>query len=125
MMNSQELYDYQKSWNNQSWFTEELLKHNTDWFKEASKPGLYTNANITYTGSSGRMRSFVMADYYREEGAIKDFTLDRFTFRSNNDVKFTDRFTMSTKISGSLAHRQSATQRVQHLSLPPLGFPLQ
>lgn len=30
MMNSQELYDYQKSWNNQSWFTEELLKHNTD-----------------------------------------------------------------------------------------------
>ena len=98
---------------------------NTDWFKEASKPGLYTNANITYTGSSGRMRSFVMADYYREEGAIKDFTLDRFTFRSNNDVKFTDRFTMSTKISGSLTYRQSATQRVQHLSLPPLGFPLQ
>ena len=120
MMNSQELYDYQKSWNNQSWFTEELLKHNTDWFKEASKPGLYTNANITYTGSSGRMRSFVMADYYREEGAIKDFTLDRFTFRSNNDVKFTDRFTMSTKISGSLSRtdRQQRSVYNTYLYLP-------
>mgnify|MGYP002593545276 FL=1 len=124
MMNSQELYDYQKSWNNQSWFTEELLKHNTDWFKEASKPGLYTNANITYTGSSGRMRSFVMADYYREEGAIKDFTLDRFTFRSNNDVKFTDRFTMSTKISGSLSRTDSQQRSVYNTYLYlPWDFP--
>ena len=124
MMNSQELYDYQKSWNNQSWFTEELLKHNTDWFKEASKPGLYTNANITYTGSSGRMRSFVMADYYREEGAIKDFTLDRFTFRSNNDVKFTDRFTMSTKISGSLSRTDSQQRSVSNTYLYlPWDFP--
>lgn len=120
MMNSQELYDYQKSWNNQSWFTEELLKHNTDWFKEASKPGLYTNANITYTGSSGRMRSFVMADYYREEGAIKDFTLDRFTFRSNNDVKFTDR----TKISGSLSRTDSQQRSVYNTYLYlPWDFP--
>ena len=124
MMNSQELYDYQKSWNNQSWFTEELLKHNTDWFKEASKPGLYTNANITDTGSSGRMRSFVMADYYREEGAIKDFTLDRFTFRSNNDVKFTDRFTMSTKISGSLSRTDSQQRSVYNTYLYlPWDFP--
>ena len=124
MMNSQELYDYQKSWNNQSWFTEELLKHNTDWFKEASKPGLYTNANITYTGSSGRMRSFVMTDYYREEGAIKDFTLDRFTFRSNNDVKFTDRFTMSTKISGSLSRTDSQQRSVYNTYLYlPWDFP--
>lgn len=124
MMNSQELYDYQKSWNNQSWFTEELLKHNTDWFKEASKPGLYTNANITYTGSSGRMRSFVMADYYREEEAIKDFTLDRFTFRSNNDVKFTDRFTMSTKISGSLSRTDSQQRSVYNTYLClPWDFP--
>lgn len=124
MMNSQELYDYQKSWNNQSWFTEELLKHNTDWFKEASKPGLYTNVNITYTGSSGRMRSFVMADYYREEGAIKDFTLDRFTFRSNNDVKFTDRFTMSTKISGSLSRTDSQQRSVYNTYLYlPWDFP--
>lgn len=124
MMNSQELYDYQKSWNNQSWFTEELLKHNTDWFKEASKPGLYTNANITYTRSSGRMRSFVMADYYREEGAIKDFTLDRFTFRSNNDVKFTDRFTMSTKISGSLSRTDSQQRSVYNTYLYlPWDFP--
>ena len=124
MMNSQELYDYQKSWNNQSWFTEELLKHKTDWFKEASKPGLYTNANITYTGSSGRMRSFVMADYYREEGAIKDFTLDRFTFRSNNDVKFTDRFTMSTKISGSLSRTDSQQRSVYNTYLYlPWDFP--
>ena len=124
MMNSQELYDYQKSWNNQSWFTEELLKHNTDWFKEASKPGLYTNANITYTGSSGRMRSFVMADYYREEGAIKDFTLDRSTFRSNNDVKFTDRFTMSTKISGSLSRTDSQQRSVYNTYLYlPWDFP--
>ena len=124
MMNSQELYDYQKSWNNQSWFTEELLKHNTDWFKEASKPGLYTNANITYTGSSGRMRSFVMTDYYREEGAIKDFTLERFTFRSNNDVKFTDRFTMSTKISGSLSRTDSQQRSVYNTYLYlPWDFP--
>lgn len=107
MMNSQELYDYQKSWNNQSWFTEELLKHNTDWFKEASKPGLYTNANITYT-----------------EGAIKDFTLDRFTFRSNNDVKFTDRFTMSTKISGSLSRTDSQQRSVYNTYLYlPWDFP--
>ena len=124
MMNSQELYDYQKSWNNQSWFTEEHLKHSTEWFKEASKPGLYTNANITYTGSSGRMRSFVMADYYREEGAIKDFTLDRFTFRSNNDVKFTDRFTMSTKISGSLSRTDSQQRSVYNTYLYlPWDFP--
>ena len=97
---------------------------NTDWFKEASKPGLYTNANITYTGSSGRMRSFVMADYYREEGAIKDFTLDRFTFRSNNDVKFTDRFTMSTKISGSLSRTDSQQRSVYNTYLYlPWDFP--
>lgn len=126
MMNSQELYDYQKSWNNQSWFTEELLKHNTDWFKEASKPGLYTNANITYTGKQrphafvrhGRLLSRRGCHQGLYTGPLH-FPLQQRceVYRPLHDVNQDFGFVVT--------HRQPTAQCVQHLPLSALGLSVQ
>lgn len=87
MMNAQQLYDYQSSFNTNSWFTPDLLKHDTDWMDLATQTGLYTNASVTYQGGNEKVDSYLLLDYYRETGAVRDMNYNRYTIRNNNDYK--------------------------------------
>ena len=70
MMNAQQLYDYQSAFNSSSWFTPDLLKHDTDWMDLATQTGLYTNASVSYQGGNEKVDSYLLLDYYRETGAV-------------------------------------------------------
>lgn len=120
LMNSQQLYDFHKPFNTVSWFTEDLLKHDTDWFKMATQNGVYTNASFTYTGGTEKIQSYLLLDYYRETASIKDMNFQRFTIRSNNDYKWADNFTAFTKIQTQYEKQkdQSASLYDTYLYLP-------
>ncbi|MDR1004566.1 MAG: TonB-dependent receptor [Prevotellaceae bacterium] len=108
MMDSQQLYDYTASMAGLStsgvgtWFNEELLKHNTNWADIATQNAMSQNYNISYTsGANGKFRSFLMADYYNEDGTVKGYDYTRYNVRSNVDYIVNKYLTIKTKLSGS------------------------
>jgi TonB-linked SusC/RagA family outer membrane protein len=112
MMNSQQLYDYTASMAGLStsgvgtWFSEDLLKHDTDWADIATQTALSQNYNISYTsGANGKFRSYLMADYYNEDGTVKGYDYTRYNVRSNVDYYVNDRLTIKTKLSGSYLNK--------------------
>lgn len=120
MMNSQQLYDYQSSFNSSSWFNESLLKHDTDWMDLATQTGLYTNVNASYQGGNEKLNSYVLLDYYRETAAVKEMEYDRYTIRSNTDFKIHDRFKAFLNMQGQYVKTkdQTASLYSSYLYLP-------
>lgn len=101
MMNSQELYDYQKTFNIQPWFTPNLLKTDTDWFKQGTHTGNTQNYNVAYSNSNEKSNNYISADFYTEDGAVKGKEYSRYSGRWNNDYKVSRWFTIRSKVAGS------------------------
>lgn len=120
LMDSQELYEYQKGFNNQAWFSDNLLNHSTNWFDLATKPAEYVNANISLSNSSEKLKSFLLLDYYHEDAAVKTMKYDRFTVRSNNDYTVNDKLKVFSKIQGQYVEYddQSASTYAAYTYLP-------
>ncbi len=122
LMNSEELYDYTNSMSGQkpSWVNDDLLKHDTDWFDIATQNALSQNYTVTYTTGRDKVRSFLMADYYSEEGTMKGYDYQRFSLRNNNDYIVNDKLTIKSKLSGSFYDNTSQEHNVRSamLNLP-------
>lgn len=120
MMDAQQLYDYQSAFNSSSWFTSDLLKHDTDWMDLATQTGLYTNASVSYQGGNEKVDSYLLLDYYRETGAVKDMNYNRYTIRNNNDYKIHEKFKAFTKLQGQYVHTKDQTASLydSYLYLP-------
>lgn len=120
MMNAQQLYDYQSVFNSSSWFTPDLLKHDTDWMDLATQTGLYTNASVSYQGGNEKVDSYLLLDYYRETGAVKEMNYNRYTIRNNNDYKIHEKFKAFTKLQGQYVHTKDQTASLydSYLYLP-------
>lgn len=120
MMNAQQLYDYQSAFNSSSWFTPDLLKHDTDWMDLATQTGLYTNASVSYQGGNEKVDSYLLLDYYRETGAVKEMNYNRYTIRNNNDYKIHEKFKAFTKLQGQYVHTKDQTASLydSYLYLP-------
>lgn len=107
MMNSNELYEYtdmmfrNTGMDPYPWFTPALKNQDTDWFDLATQIGITTNYNISYRTGTEKMRSYIGADYYNEEGAVIGDEYERFTFRNNLNYKFNDRLNITTSVSGN------------------------
>lgn len=108
VMNSSELYAYtEAAFNNsgtgekRSWFTPELLENDTNWWDIATQTAFSQNYNLAYTTGTDKIKSYLSADYYDEEGTVRGYDYNRFTVRSNITYKFNDRLTIRTKASGS------------------------
>lgn len=109
MMNSQQLYDYESTFNTNSWFNTDLLKHDTDWMDLATQTGLYTNITTSYQGGNDRLDSYLLLDYYRETGAVKEMDYNRYTIRNNNDYKIHKNFKAFTKLQGQYVESKDQT----------------
>lgn len=120
VMDSQQLYDYHSSFNVNSWFTPDLLKHNTDWMDLATRTGLYTNVNTSYQGGNDKVDSYVLLDYYRETAAVKEMDYNRYTIRSNNNFKVHDKFKAFLNMQGQYVktNDQTASMYSTYLYLP-------
>lgn len=106
MMDGAELYDYYKSFANQEkinfprW-NENLRNSNYDWFKENTKLGFAQDYNISASGGSEKIRTYVSVGYYDENGAVKDFNYKRYNFRFNVDYQVTDWLKLKPLVSAA------------------------
>ena len=106
MMDGAEFYDYYKSFQNVEsvnfprW-NEDLRNSNFDWFKLAKKTGSTQNYNLTLNGGSENIQSMFTLGYFKEEGAVKGYDMNRYSTRIKVVYKPYEWLTIKPNISGS------------------------
>ena len=53
----------------------------TDWFDEISRTGISQNHNVSLSGGTGKSNYRASADYLKNEGIMKDNSMERYNFR--------------------------------------------
>ena len=109
---------YKKSVAGQLSGVEAMLYPNVNWYKTVlrnSAPAQRYNANIQ--GGTKRMKYFVSAEYYNQDGLFRNFSLDqygnssntsyqRYAFRANLDFLMTKDLTLSVNFGTRFENRQ-------------------
>lgn len=97
MMNSQELYDFQKTFYNRD---PSVLNNNTNWWNLAFGTGYVNNHNLSVSGGSEKVQYYTSGVYYREEGTLKGTGHTGYNFRNNLSAQITDKLKASVFING-------------------------
>lgn len=129
MMNGAEYYDYVvEAYKNKGeelpvYIQPYLRDMNTDWWDIATQNALTQNYNLAYKYGNDKIKSYISADYYNEEGAIKGFDYDRFTLRVNTDYVVNKRLTLKAKLSTSYKETYNAEHSLSYYSYSPWDTP--
>ncbi|MGB8191688.1 MAG: TonB-dependent receptor [Chitinophagaceae bacterium] len=75
----------------------------TDWFDEILRKGFLQNHNVSMSGGGERINYFLSAGYMSEDGILINNKFNRFTVRSNNEYRFSNKLKLSTLVSYSRA----------------------
>ncbi|MDI3318750.1 TonB-dependent receptor [Pinibacter soli] len=80
-----------------------LLKngYNTDWYDAILRQALQQNNNLSISGGSDKINYFLSAGYLIDNGIVKNNNFKRFTLRSNNEYKISNKLRLTTLISFS------------------------
>lgn len=65
---------------------------NTNWYDEMYRNGILQELNVSVDGGSEKASYAFSGSYLKEEGYLLHTDFERFTFRNNTDVRFTDWF---------------------------------
>lgn len=95
VMDGAELYDYYRSFSNQEaiqfpQYNESLRNKNYDWWDNATHLGVAQDYNISISGGSDKIKTYISLGVYDESGAVKGYDLTRYNFRFNVDYQVTD-----------------------------------
>jgi TonB-dependent starch-binding outer membrane protein SusC len=80
-----------------------LTGTHTDWYDAILRKGFWQNHNVSVSGGSEKINYFLSAGYLSEEGILLTNKFNRFTLRSNNEYKFSDKLKLATLVSYSRA----------------------
>ena len=78
-----------------------LTKNSTDWYGTILRRAFEQNHNISISGGSDKINYFLSAGYLTDEGIVIDNKFQRFTLRSNNEYKLSDKIRVNTLLSYS------------------------
>lgn len=124
MMNGAELYDYFKSFSNQeaitfSRYNDQLRNDNFDWYKYATHTGITQDYNLTLSGGTDVIQSYLSLNYYKETGAVEGYDYQRYNFRYKTTYKPYRWLTIKPSVSGS---RRDITDKSRDISLTRLPW---
>lgn len=88
-------FPYQDSENNM------YSRNSTNWYDQYFGTGNTAEISMSYTGGSDKMQNYVSASYYQNEYATKGNDQQRFSLRTNTDVKLLNKLTFSVRSSFS------------------------
>lgn len=78
---------------------------NTDWQKEVLRgSGLMHSHNLSVNTGSDKFRSLISAGYLDQKGIIETSRFRRYTFRSNSDVRFSDKLSLQADVQFIKTH---------------------
>lgn len=79
------------------------LPYDTDWYDEVSRLGTVENYNLSFSGGSERINSFLSGNYFSRKGIIKSTDFEKLSFIQNSNIKATDFLNFDTSISGTFS----------------------
>lgn len=106
VMNGDELYTYFKSFSNQEMISfprwnDDLRNSNYDWWDIATQTGWVQDYNLSLSGGTDKMKSFLSLGLYDEEGAVRGYQYTRYNLRFKTEYKLFDWLTIKPSVSGS------------------------
>lgn len=106
VMNGAELYDYYRSFANQEsivfpQYNEELRNKNFNWWDCATHLGIAQDYNISASGGSEKIKTYISLGLYDESGAVKGYDLTRYNFRFNVDYQLNDWLKIKPSVWGA------------------------
>ncbi|WP_183561035.1 SusC/RagA family TonB-linked outer membrane protein [Mucilaginibacter sp. SP1R1] len=96
LMNSQQLYDYQKTFET---VVPSDLDHNTNWFDLAFRKGITQNHTLSASGGSEKTQYYISGNYYNEQGTLIDNSNRNYNFRTNVTTKLNDKLKLSVLLN--------------------------
>ncbi len=103
VMNSKELYNYQKSVYPSALFSvirpKTLLKQDFNWIENTYKPSDYTNAYLSLAGGKNKTNYFLSFDYVDDNGTLIGTSYKKMSLLSKVKYYFTDRFSVTTNFT--------------------------
>ncbi len=98
-----------------------IFHPDTDWYSLMLKPvSLQTMQNLNIQGGSEKLKYFVSAGYFSQEGLYRSFPsvtdydvnvkYERYNLRSNFDVKITERLSAQINLSSQIENRRAPGQ---------------
>ena len=80
---------------------------NTNWVDKIFQTGFTQQHNISVNGGSEKVKYFLSAGYFDQEGNVKSFNFNRYNLRSNVDAKISKDLTVSLDLAGRLEERRA------------------
>jgi TonB-dependent starch-binding outer membrane protein SusC len=77
---------------------------NTDWFKEITRTGNYTQNNMSISGASDNIKYFFSLGYYDEKAILDGLDYSRLTFRNNNEFNISKKIKITQNFSVGYTH---------------------
>lgn len=84
----------------------------TDWIDLVSQMGYVQNTDLNISGNSEHSNYFVSLNYFDQEGIVRGSGLDRISFRTNLDVKVSDK--LKTGVRFNLTHYKREQNKVNY-----------
>lgn len=75
--------------------------NNTDWLDEITRSGFQTQHNISITGGNEYTKYLVSGNFFKQDGVIKNNTVNRFTGRTNIEHKLSKYVKLGTNLTFS------------------------
>jgi TonB-linked SusC/RagA family outer membrane protein len=96
LMNSQQLYDYQKNIYKPP---PTVLKNNNNRFDLIFRTGVTQNHTISVSGGTDKTQYYISGNYYNEEGTLLANNNRNYNFRSNITTKLNDKVKLSVLLN--------------------------
>ncbi|SER98996.1 SusC/RagA family TonB-linked outer membrane protein [Pedobacter rhizosphaerae] len=97
LMDSQQLYDYQKTFSNPN---PSVLNTNTNWWDLATRTGMTQNYTVSASGGSEKMKYYISGNYYREQGTVVNNDKNAYNLRANLNGQLTPKLKLSLLLNG-------------------------
>ncbi|MGV3761198.1 SusC/RagA family TonB-linked outer membrane protein [Parapedobacter sp.] len=106
VMNGAELYDYYASFENANSISfprwnEDLRNSNFDWWDLATKNGFVQDHNVSISGGTEKLRSYLSVGMYDEKGAVKGYDYRRYNVRLNQEYTPFEWLTIKPSVVGA------------------------
>ncbi|MDB4920103.1 MAG: TonB-dependent receptor plug [Mucilaginibacter sp.] len=118
LMDSQQLYDYQKTFINPD---PSVLKNNTNWFNLAFRTGVTQNHTLSVSGGTDKTQYYISGNYYNEQGTLIDNGNRNYNFRTNITTKLNDKLKLSVLLNTIYTQQTYPTDNLlydAYLNLP-------
>lgn len=87
----------------------EQLGEGTNWFNAITRVAPMQDINLSVSGGTDKIRTYISAGYYNQDGVVINSGYKRFSVRANVDANLSDRFKVGFNVAPSYTTRKGNT----------------